>query len=207
MLIKTSSLIAALVLASALSLAEEPEPPAPSATPPERLISSEGSSDESRLTQPGEIARHVRRPGVPFRDTKAAVNLRAPEGREGPRLRPPYEITRDGKYVLPRLPQCRESAVVRESVYRYSLFSELLDIVFFEASDEREAAQAQRSALYSVAYRAEKPMRDVDPEFSIWPIHALRLGVDCLPSRLRFVTDGGERYLEFRKGEAAWREN
>jgi hypothetical protein len=194
-----SSLFVLLLVASACAFplcAQEKD----DALPKKEVKVREGESFRAGFVRPGQVVKHLRRTGVPFRNETERLSLLPQSSPVGP----PYSTTADGQYVLPRLGVCPESGVMRDPVGHYSLFSEVLDFVVYDPTDTAEARRAAESPLYSVAYLAETPLKETDDRFSIWPIHALRLGVACLPARVHFITEAGARFLEVRSGPIAW---
>ncbi len=104
------------------------------------------------------------------------------------------------------LPLCRQSVLELKEVAAVERGSDMLDILYFQQNDKMQLEKARvyrgTAIAYSPALMEDQQTREID----VWQQLARFSGIDCLPTRFRFVRVGGKRYVEFRKGDVAWKE-
>ena len=102
------------------------------------------------------------------------------------------------------LPKCSEDKVELVEVEQYSPGSERFDFVYFNAEDSAQLAKANSHEGKVVAYNKHL-LRDPNTKQPDEIQGFARLiGINCLPTRFRFIYVGNQRYAEFRQGAEAW---
>lgn len=146
------------------------------------------------------VIKHEIRGGVPLEKSQEA---RAFEG-QAPPLVQNYDMSLDGKLTFTKLPVCQKSEVERREVFHYSLYSDLVDLIVFDASNQNDFARAAKGVSVAVPWVADTPLAADDPRYSPWLRFAASMDIKCLPARFHLVTEDANRFIEVRRGPEAW---
>lgn len=152
------------------------------------------------IERESRIIRHEARGGVPLERSKEARTF---EG-QAPELPQFYDMSLDGKLTFPSMPACRKGEVERREVFHYSLYSDLIDLIVFDASNQADFARAANGISVAVPWVADTPMASDDPRYTPWLRLAASFDLKCLPARLHLVTEDANRFIEVRRGSEAW---
>lgn len=104
------------------------------------------------------------------------------------------------------LPRCEISEVQLQEIRHHTSGSEFYDVLYFNETDEKQAANAADYRKKAVAYRAaliDEPKKGGPDQ---WQVLARMVQIPCLPARFHFAYIGGKRYVSIRTGEHAWKE-
>ncbi|MCB0360577.1 MAG: hypothetical protein KDD44_13110 [Bdellovibrionales bacterium] len=160
-------------------------------------------SAQTDAEQKGQVFRFSARGGLPLDPgggspvEQSAMVFRGKELSTRPR---PQQRSN----VMPDVPPCERSVVRRMPVAHATPILDALDIVFYSAVDRRQRGRAERWEGDSIAYQAGSRIDYTKMTTAPLQLLAQTFRVECLPTRLHFVTDNDVRYIEFREGDKAW---
>ncbi|MCC6954405.1 MAG: hypothetical protein IT290_09825 [Deltaproteobacteria bacterium] len=183
----------------------KPKEPVLSSEEPTSILKTEGRSYDGGLARPLKIVRARAREGVPFAQQKPTLRLVVPQIWEKTDV--PAYVAEGNTYSLRPLARCTTSETGREEVRHSSIFSEMLDMLFFNPSDAWQQQSVARAPSYHVPYVGGANVDAEDPNFNVWSLFAAVAEVECLPTRYRIYTDeNGARWIERRTGTLAFQE-
>lgn len=98
---------------------------------------------------------------------------------------------------------CVESGTRRVALSAMTQNAPLTDLMFYNPEDPEQNAKAKMYGERAIPYELNSPEKlgYVDPRYMI----GNALGLKCLPTRLRVVLDGTQRFVELREGTDTWR--
>lgn len=152
------------------------------------------------IEQNSRVIRHETRGGVPLEKSSESRSF---EG-QAPTLWQNYDMSLDGKLSFPSMPACRKSEVERREVFHYSLYSDLVDLIVFDASNQSDFVRAAKGISIAVPWVANTPLATDDPRYTPWLRFAASMDLKCLPARIHLVTEDANRFIEVRRGAEAW---
>ena len=108
------------------------------------------------------------------------------------------------EFMLPVLPRCAEAVVRQRPVAYVPSLAGLEDVVFYDGAEAEQIRQADKWGGNSAAY-LQGEVYDLDQaEADPWLMFAEAAAIECLPTRIRYVSQDGKAYREYREGERAW---